>query len=1164
MFNPKGDFENLTEGIHVLRIEAWDTSDAVDESNWQMLETSALFFIDWTPPVVVTHTAQRDGVRYFNSVEGAVAAITIVDEGVGMSAAELQRSIWVDVFKHLIEGENTPMRAIDQGNIINFQRKTLIATSRPILEYADDYTPDGVDNETWQGIMAGASNMLHQAWRASYTIYSGQIADGDTYEVVFYADKPQPTVQDNHNENLVYLYEDLTRAVLRTVENVAEAGCCTYTVHLDELDDLYQAGLLNITASDPFTGYYANTFLVDLLGNNGAGQGGGGGRTGDTEELDSHRSKAPDAFFVRHLVADQSGPVITLEVPDDLTAESLSAIVSASAVDDVSGIASVALLIDGTPVDEKTGPAVSISVSYDLSGAADGTEIVVVAEDAAGNQTMVRKVLGVQEMDGPEISGQTPEGPGVDDATPTIAAAYSDESGIDEDSVSLTLNGAVMANLTVTASAVSYTPVNPLEAGSEYTVKVSVADTAGNVAEVEWTFALETDPPIISDTTPTEVDDTGRPIVSAKFSDDGVGVDMDSVGLSVDGEAVDEEVTEGSVSYRSASVMESGTHTAMLTVADVAGNVAEHSWEFIIEGAAPNITALAPSGTINDDMPVLSASYEDSGTGIDVDSVALSLNGEVVQADVTASQASFGVQQPLRPGVTYTVSVTVADEAGNVASESRTFQLETTAPRISGMKPTGTEQSIDVAISANYSDSGSGIDQTTALMRVDGETVSATPSASGISYLATGLSKGTHTVSVEVSDQFGNSAIETWTFRVEETPPVIASVEPSGEVDTATPGLSASYSDDGSGVDTSSVSLSLNGVVLPATVTETSVSFQVLTPLQIGVTYKVMVEVADRAGNVASDSSTFTLESTPPTITVESPKGTVPEDEAASGIMVSVKLEDDGSGVDPDSVMVYLDGELVDATATTESVQYMATGLAYGDHTLRVVAADMLGNVADNSSTFSVADTTPPTVVVISPREDAVVGVRPIIKISYADEGSGVDLMSISVKVDDQPVTATAMAPAKSSAKVVSAGEASYEVKLGYGSHTLTVEVSDVAGNKADPVVVSFVVEGDVLALVDPHNYPNPVRGSGTKITFGLSQSANVTVRIYDFTATLVATVKDEDNMQAGEAVEIPWDGTTDTGGDRLANGVYFCQILAQTNSETKSEIVKIAIVRGE
>jgi hypothetical protein len=660
---------------------------------------------------------------------------------------------------------------------------------------------------------------------------------------------------------------------------------------------------------------------------------------------------------------------------------------------------------------------------------------------------------------------------------------------------------------------------------------------------------------------PTDVSNTGRPLISAKFADDGVGVDAKSVALSVDGKSVNGEVAEGSVSYKPASIMDKGLHSAKLVVADVAGNVAEHSWEFNVEATAPTITDLRPSGTINENRPVLSASYEDSGTGIDVKSVKLSLDGKIVSATATDSLVSY-VTSALSTGVSHTVSVSVADMAGNVATESRTFRLETTAPRITGMAPTGTEQSVDVPIKADYSDTGSGIDQRTALMKVDGETVSATATASSISYLATGLMKGTHTVSVEVSDKFGNSAVQTWTFRVEETPPTIASVEPSGEVNTATPGLSATYSDAGTGIDTGSVSLSLNGVGLPATVTETSVSFQVLTPLKVGETYQIMVEVADKAGNVASDSATFVLESTPPEITIDSPKGTVSEEEAASGVNVSVKLADDGSGVNPDSVMVWIDGEVVNADATTESVQYVAAGLAYGDHTLRVVAADMLGNTADETSTFSVADTTPPTVVVLSPKADSVVGVRPVIKISYADEGSGVDLMSISVKVDDKPVVATAMAPAKSAAKVVSAGEASYEVKLGYGIHTLTVEVSDVAGNKADPVVVNFVVEGASLALVKPHNYPNPVR-SDTKITFGLSQSADVTIRIYDFTATLVATVKDEENMQADEKVEIQWEGTT-TGGERLANGVYFCQILAQTNSETKSEIVKIAIVKGD
>jgi hypothetical protein len=633
--------------------------------------------------------------------------------------------------------------------------------------------------------------------------------------------------------------------------------------------------------------------------------------------------------------------------------------------------------------------------------------------------------------------------------------------------------------------------------------------------------------------------------------------------MVVDGDAVEAAVTASSASFRPAKVMKSGSHMAKLSVADVAGNKAELEWEFNIEDTAPSISDVAPAGTISEDMPILSASYSDSGTGIDINTVKLSLNGDVKKAEVTPTQVSFGIQEALRAGVSYTVSVTVADKAGNVASASSTFQLEGNAPTISGMSPTGTVQSVDVAVSANYSDSGSGIDQSTALMKVDGVAVPATPSASGISYQATGLMAGDHTAYVEVADQFGNVGSRSWSFQVEGTPPTISSIEPDGEVNTAKPVISATYEDAGTGINVSSVVLKLGGQILPAVATETSVSFKVLTALELGVTYKVEVEVADKAGNVASGSSSFSLETDPPKVSSKKPSGTVSEEDAAAGILISANLADDGSGVNPDSVVMWLNGEAVDADASTDSVQYTATGLNYGDYNVRLVVADMLGNSTDESWSFSVDDSTPPTVTVVSPKQDSVVGVRPVIKISYADEGSGVDLTSISVKVDDNAVVATATAPAKpAKSNVVSAGEASYEVKLGFGSHTLTVVVKDVAGNEAT-AEVTFIVEGDALMLVKPHNYPNPVRGSGTAITFGLSQESDITIRIYDFTATLVATVTEDERVSADDEVEFRWDGTTDAGdGSQLANGVYFCQILAKTGSETKSEIVKIALVR--
>jgi hypothetical protein len=781
-----------------------------------------------------------------------------------------------------------------------------------------------------------------------------------------------------------------------------------------------------------------------------------------------------------------------------------------------------------------------------------------VAVDVAGNEVVKRADFGVQEVDAPVISDMTPQGDGVDDATPTIAASYNDPSGIDLSSVTLSLNGAVITDATVGASKVSYTPTKPLKAGVTYTVKVAVKDTAGTPSEAVWTFALETVAPSITDTMPTGVDQTGMPVISAKFMDDGVGVNKDSVILTLDGKAVEAEVTASAATYKPTSVLAKGKHVVELSVADVAGTIAKLSWEFSVEEVLPVITDILPAGAINEDMPVLSARYSDTGTGIDLSSVVLTLNGEVVNAAVTGASVSYGVQEPLKPGVTYTVTVRVADKAGNVASGSSKFNLEGTIPVISNAKPTGTVQSVDVAISASYSDAGAGIDQSSAMMKVDGVVVPATPSASGISYQATGLMAGDHTVYVEVADKFGNPNSQSWSFKVEETPPTISSVEPKGEIGTAKPTLAAEYSDSGTGVDAKSVVLMLNGQIVPATATETNASYDILTPLERGISYNVSIQVADKAGNIASASSTFSLETTPPKISGNKPIGTVSEADAAAGIMIVAKLSDEGSGVDADSVMMWVDGNKVGAEATPEAVEYKAVGLVYGEHTVRLVASDMLGNIADMSWKFSVDDSTPPTVTVLSPKDGATVGVKPVIKISYADEGSGVDLTTISVKVDDKPVTAASMAP--TGAKVVAAGEASYEVTLDYGAHTLTVSVKDVAGNAAD-VEVNFIVEGDILKLVKPHNYPNPTKDGKTKIKFGLSQASDITVDIYDFTGTLVCSIPGAsgDPMPAG-VVELEWDGTRD--GDILANGVYFCKVLAETDSETKYEIVKIAIAR--
>jgi hypothetical protein len=103
-------------------------------------------------------------------------------------------------------------------------------------------------------------------------------------------------------------------------------------------------------------------------------------------------------------------------------------------------------------------------------------------------------------------------------------------------------------------------------------------DSAGVPSESMWTFALETEAPDITDTMPAGVDETGTPVISAKFSDAGTGLDKESVKLMVDNKLVEATVTDSGVSYKPGDVMAKGKHIAELSVADMGGNMAELAW----------------------------------------------------------------------------------------------------------------------------------------------------------------------------------------------------------------------------------------------------------------------------------------------------------------------------------------------------------------------------------------------------------------------------------------------------------------------------------------------------------------------------------------------------------------------------------------------------------
>jgi hypothetical protein len=85
-------------------------------------------------------------------------------------------------------------------------------------------------------------------------------------------------------------------------------------------------------------------------------------------------------------------------------------------------------------------------------------------------------------------------------------------------------------------------------------------------------------------------------------------------------------------------------------------------------------------------------------------------------------------------------------------------------------------------------------------------------------------------------------------------------------------------------------------------------------------------------------------------------------------------------------------------------------------------------------------------------------------------------------------------------------------------------------------------------------NLPNPMR-EGTRIVFGLTREADLTLRIYDAAGRMLRTLR-EGRFGAG-SYDVAWDGSSESGAP-LASGVYFYRLETSTSTLTR----RMALIR--
>jgi len=280
----------------------------------------------------------------------------------------------------------------------------------------------------------------------------------------------------------------------------------------------------------------------------------------------------------------------------------------------------------------------------------------------------------------PVISNAAPTGI-LNDTSATITASFSDSagSGINASSATVAIDGVDSTpSCAISTSGVSC--ASGVLAEGSHEVQIEVNDLAGNHAIKNWSFTVNLAAIAITGQAPSydSLQTSPAPEIRAAFHQAGSGViDTSSITVLLDGLDISAEAgcsAEG-ISYLPDSPLSQGRHTLIVTLHDDLGHEGWSEWSFTVDSIAPQILSPAPSGTATA-QPTISAHIADTGSGIDANSINLTLDGinATNSTELTGDLVTYLPAQSLSPG-SHGVQLSVRDLAGNEQTSAWNFNV---------------------------------------------------------------------------------------------------------------------------------------------------------------------------------------------------------------------------------------------------------------------------------------------------------------------------------------------------------------------------------------------------------------------------------------------------------------------------------------------------------
>ncbi|MBH0045247.1 Ig-like domain-containing protein, partial [Pseudoalteromonas sp. NZS11_1] len=789
--------------------------------------------------------------------------------------------------------------------------------------------------------------------------------------------------------------------------------------------------------------------------------------------------------------------------------------------------------ISGTATGEPEGTVVTITVTDEAGNPqiittevqADGTFSVDVPNELSEGEFTVE--VSVTDTSGNETTATTTGE--VDTAAPLVIIDPVDDTNNTTPTISGTATGepeGTVVTITVTDEAgnpqiittevqadgtFSVDVPNELSEG-EFTVEVSVTDTAGNETTATTTGEVDTAAPTVTidpigdtnDTTPTiSGTATGEP--------EGTVVTITVTDEAGNPQTITTEVqADGTFSIDVPNELSEGEYSVDVSITDTAGNESTEVTTGTIDTSAPviAINALVDS---NDTTPTISgtATGEPEGTVVTITVTDDAGNEQVITTEVLAD-GTFTVDVPneLSEGE-FIVEVSVTDTAGNETTATTTGEVDTaaplviidpvddtndTTPTISG---TATGEPEGTVVTITVTDEAGNPQIITTEVQADGTFSVDVPNE---------LSEGEFTVEVSVTDTSGNETTATTTGEVDTTAPTVI-IDPVGDSNDTTPTISGTATGEPEGtVVTITVTDEAGNPQTITTEVQADGTFSVDVPNELSKgEFTVEVSVTDTAGNETTVTTTGEVDTAAPTVIID-PVGdtnnTTPTISGTAtsepeGTVVTITVTDEAGNPQIITTEVQADGTF-SADVPNE--------LSEGEFTVEVSVTDTAGNETTATTTGEV-DTTAPIVTINALGDTS--DTTPTISGTVSGEPAG---STITLTVTDANGAVQTI-----SAQVIADGSWTVEVPaaLAEGTYSVDASISDSAGNEGTASASGTIDTSALTITIDVIGETNDQTPQINGDTFNAQVGSQVEVQITDSAGAIITltTVVDENGL---------------------------------------------------